>query len=102
MFTGGEPALLFNMEHWMDRQGKEQSLAQEITNGIIHLINELGSIHQNRTVLYIMKWKVKTLPFLLVIFFPTVYQVMQYIYRLLPKCFKHLNFAFPCIKKITY
>lgn len=49
MFTGCEPALLFNMEHWIDRQGKEQSLLQEITNGIIHLINELGSIHQNRT-----------------------------------------------------
>lgn len=43
-------ALLFNIEHWMHRQGKEQSLLQETTNGIIDLINELGSVHQNRTV----------------------------------------------------
>lgn len=37
-----------------------------------------------------------------IFFLPTVYQVIQYIYRLLPKWFKHLHFAFPCIRKITY
>lgn len=70
---------------------------------LYNTFNKRTGVHTPKeNIVYIMKRKVKTLPLSLVIFLPTVYQVIQYIYRLLPKCFKHLNFAFPCIKKITY
>jgi len=51
LFTDRHPALLLNTEQCTHSQVKEQSILQEMTNCMIHLINELGSIHHNRTLL---------------------------------------------------
>lgn len=91
----------FAVQYWtLDTQAGKGTKSITRDHQWYHTFNKWTGFHTpEQNSVYIMKWKVKTLPPLLVILFPTVYQVIQYIYRLLPKCFKHLNFAFPCIKK---
>lgn len=56
-------------DHRIQNEVKKQSIWQEITNCILHLRTEPGSIHQNTALFYRMKQKVKTLPLLLVMGF---------------------------------